>query len=111
LRLPYKPGDDFERFITVMPQFSPVVPQVVSGFLQRFEINDAECGATIILTVALASRRSDEKVPIILDIDAYKQQEFSPSDEGIWEYLGKLRSLKNRFFFTSLTSEAIELYR
>lgn len=111
LRLPYESGDQFERFITVMPSFSSAVPQLVSSFLQRFEINDPDCGATIMLTVALNAKDKEPKVPIILDIDAYKQQDFAPNDEGVWAYLQELRSLKNRFFFTSLTPEAVELYK
>lgn len=110
LRLPYAVGDQFERFITVLPNFSPDVPQVISAFIQRFEFVDTQCGATIILTVAL-SPSPDPKVPIILDIDAYKTHDLSPNDESIWNFLTKLRSLKNRFFFTSLTKEAIELYK
>lgn len=111
LRLPYETGDQLERFLTVMPNFSDRVPQLISSFLQRFEITDPACGATIILTVALGAKDPSPKVPIILDIDAYKQQNFAPSDEGIWDYLNKLRSLKNRFFFTSITPEAVELYK
>src|SRR5690606_23793004 len=97
LQLPYREGDQFERFLTLMPKFSNQVPQLISSFLQRFEIHDEECGATVILTFALDRSTHGPNVPVILDIDAFKEQEIGVEDDAAWALLGKLRSLKNRF--------------
>jgi len=49
-------------------------------------------------------------VSVILDIDVYRETEFSPDGVEMWEYLSQLRALKNAVFFESLTEKAVELY-
>lgn len=88
----------------------PEFPQTVSGFLQRFMVYDQDSGATAILTQALESFSISFPVPVILDIDVFREMQFSLDGGEVWEYLDELRGLKNRFFFGALTEEAMELY-
>lgn len=110
LQLPLEPGDRFDRYLTRLPQMPPEYPQTISSFLQRFVIHDVECGATAIVTQALEQRSPTPRIPVILDVDVFREAKYTPDAEGVWEYLTRLRELKNRIFFGALTEEAVELY-
>src|SRR5712691_11459143 len=107
LPLPYAQGDDFRRFLTAPPDVPDEAPQSVSSFLSRIVAHDGE--DTVILTQKLESTpgRSD---PVTLDIDVFRIGEFSPDGEDLAAVLQRLRELKNRVFFASLTEEAVELF-
>ncbi len=110
LRLPLKPGERFERYLTGLPQMPPDYPQTISAFLQRFVIQDESCGATAILTQALEQVPQSPPVPVILDVDVFREARFQPNTPQVWDFLTELRALKNRFFFGALTEEAVRLY-
>jgi uncharacterized protein (TIGR04255 family) len=107
LSLPYAQGDDFRRFLTAPPDMPDDAPQSVSSFLNRVVAHDGE--DTVILTQRLESApaRSD---PVTLDIDVFRSGEFSPDGVELVAVLQRLRELKNRVFFASLTEEAVELF-
>jgi len=88
----------------------PEYPQSISGFLQRFTIQDERCGATAILTQVLEQFTEGNPVPVILDIDVFRETNFPSDSPEVWNYLADLRALKNRFFFGALTEEAVRLY-
>jgi uncharacterized protein (TIGR04255 family) len=110
LRLPLKVGERFERYLTGLPNIPVEIPQTVSSFLQRFVIHDEVSGATAVLTQALEGFTPEPPVPVILDIDVFRESRFAPEGSVVWDYLAQLRVLKNRFFFGALTEEAVELY-
>lgn len=64
----------------------------------------------MILTLALDGFSGDTPVPVLLDIDAFTQSEFEPTDQQVWTVLEQLRVLKNRAFFGTITEKAAELY-
>jgi uncharacterized protein (TIGR04255 family) len=111
LQLPIKPGDRFERYLAGLPKMPPDYPQTVSSFFQRFVIYDEQCGATAILTQALEQITEAQPLPVILDIDVFRETKFPVESPEVWQYLSELRSLKNRCFFGALTEEAVELYQ
>jgi uncharacterized protein (TIGR04255 family) len=110
LRLPLKSGERFERYLTGMPNMPPEFPQTCSSFLQRFVVEDEPSGATAILTQALEQFAPTPPVPVILDIDVFRETRFAPDRSEVWDFLGEIRGLKNRFFFGALTEEAVSLY-
>jgi len=85
-------------------------PQVVEAFLQRFRLVDIESGARVIVTIALDGLKAGVPAPVILDIDVFIAANFKPMDGTIWSLLEKLRKLKNRGFFGTITEVAAELY-
>jgi len=111
LHLPLQSGDSFGRFLTQQPSYPPDVPQAMSSFLQRFVMHDAITESTIIITQALDEYQPGGDVPVIVDVDAFKVARFEPGGAEMWACLAQLRTLKNKFFFASLTPEAVELYR
>jgi uncharacterized protein (TIGR04255 family) len=111
LQLPIKPGDRFERYLTGLPNMPSDYPQTISSFFQRFVVYDEQCGATAILTQALEQITEATPLPVILDIDVFRETKFPVDSPDVWQYLAELRDLKNRCFFGALTEEAVELYQ
>jgi uncharacterized protein (TIGR04255 family) len=110
LRLPISSGGGFEQFLTGLPSMPSDFPQSVVSFLQRFVIYDNQTGATAILTQALDQITTSGPLPVILDIDVFRETNFSCDSLDVWSYLMELRKLKNRYFFGLLTDAAMELY-
>lgn len=108
LRLP--PASELKHFLNLLPVVPEGLPDLLSGFLQRFVIHDPESEATVILTQALEEASIDKPLPIILDIDAFRTATFPAEGPTVWAYLGRLRDLKNRAFFGCLTEAAVGLY-
>lgn len=111
LQLPLEDGATLDRFIDTLVDVPEGTPQVVGGFLQRFQLVDVEADARVNLTVAWDGSTRDTRVPVILDIDAFTGVTIEPNSPALWETLEKLRGLKNRVFFSVITEAAAELYR
>jgi len=47
---------------------------------------------------------------VILDVDAFTSTNLDPTDRELWTTLERLRELKNRSFFGTITERAAELY-
>ena len=85
-------------------------PQAVEAFFQRFQLVDPESGARVILTLALDGISGGDAAPVILDVDAFTGANLNPTDLELWNILERLRELKNRSFFGTITELAAELY-
>jgi uncharacterized protein (TIGR04255 family) len=110
LRLPLKPGDRFETYLAGLPSMPADYPQAISSFLQRFVVYEEKTGATAVLTQALEQTPTEPPVPVILDIDVFRETKFTPDGPETWDFLGELHDLKNRFFFGAITESAADLY-
>jgi uncharacterized protein (TIGR04255 family) len=110
LRLPMQNGERFEKFLTGLPVLPQDFPQTISSFLQRFVVYDESTSATAILTQALDQATRVESLPVILDIDVFRETKFACDSPDVWSSLTDLRTLKNRFFFGALTDDAVERY-
>lgn len=110
LQLRMQPGESFENYLTASPQVPAALPQTVSAFLQRVVIYNSELNANANLTQVLEAGATTDRVPVILDIDAYRQTEFDPHGTEMWDCLAQLRKFKNKAFFESLTERAFKLY-
>jgi uncharacterized protein (TIGR04255 family) len=111
LRLPLHPGESFQLYINKLVDVPNGAPQSVDAFLQQFQLSDSSTGAHVILTLSLKGLEPDGRVPVILDIDAFKLSNTTPGDTATWEDLISLRKLKNDCFFGTLTDKAKELYK
>lgn len=108
LRLPYGPRDDFRRFLTAAPNVPAEAPQSVSSFLSRVMAHEGD--DVVILTHKLEDAIPGEPIPVTLDIDVFRPGAFSAEGQELLGILERLRQLKNRVFFASLTDEAVELF-
>jgi uncharacterized protein (TIGR04255 family) len=101
---------DFDDYLTAGPIVPKELPQGLSSFLTRVVIRDPDSDALAIITQAFEQIINPKFVPIILDIDVFKQKEVI-SEEEAWQTLEELRHFKNRIFFTSITEKAKELFQ
>lgn len=105
------PINDFSEYLTAAPIIPEGMPQEVGSFFTRVVIHDREIDCAGILTQALEQVNIPDILPIILDIDVFKQRTEGISEEEVWETLEKLRHLKNKIFFKSITKKTVELFK
>jgi uncharacterized protein (TIGR04255 family) len=107
LRLPYQPGDDLDRFLAASPDLPKAWPQSVAAFLTRVMMNE---GDDVVVVTQSLEPNGQEPRPVTLDIDVMAHRDFEPDGKELAVVLQRLREVKNRVFFASLTDEALELY-
>lgn len=105
------PIGDFSDYLTAAPVVPNDLPQGVSSFLTRVVIHEPSIDAAAIITQALEQIVNPNILPIILDIDVFKQKAEGISEEEAWGILEKLRHFKNNIFFKSITEKAKELFQ
>jgi len=110
LQLPLKTGESFQTYIRKLIDVPDEAPQAVETFFQRFQLVDSSSGARIILTLALDGMSAPGLAPVILDVDAFTGAHINPTDQELWTIFERLRELKNRSFFGTITERAAELY-
>lgn len=101
---------DFNEYLTMPPNVPAALPQALSSFLTRMVIPDDSLKATAIITQALETSANPKTVPIILDIDVFREYDYDPKGSEVWDYLEQLRVLKNKIFFESITEKIAEMY-
>ncbi len=104
-----QPVTKLTQYLTASPEVPDGVPTLLSSFLTRVVVHEEESGITANITQSL-ERDPSNRVTIILDIDVYKEQNFKTSDAGIKLTFKKLREMKNKIFFSSITEKAAELF-
>lgn len=104
------PITDFSDYLTAAPIVPAGLPQGVTSFLSRVFIHEPEISATGIITQAFERIINPDIIPIILDIDVFKEKPEGMSEEEAWQIFEKLRNFKNKIFFKSITEKAKELF-
>ncbi len=103
---------DFDNYLLSLPPVPKNLPNELSGFLVRTLIPDPDTGAEIAIAQALESPNMQTRtVTVLIDIDAFKTIEMEPDSGDVWKLLDKLRDLKNRAFFGSITPKTVELFK
>jgi len=105
-----QPPRDFNEYLTAAPIVPEGLPQGVSSFLSRIVVHDPEADSDATITQAFEQIIDPKFLPIILDIDVFRQKELI-SEEEAWQTLEKLRYIKNDIFFRSITEKAKELFK
>lgn len=100
---------DLREYFEAPPTLPASMRQTISEFLVRLVINDDTRSASAVVTLAL-ERSIEPVLPVIFDIDAFRDVSLAPDDESIREIFGRLRGLKNEIFFAWLTDRAVEMY-
>ena len=108
LRLPFKPSDDFAKFLAAAPPMPAETPQDVSNFLTRVVAHDDQ--DVVIVTQNLGLPTGDEGAPFTLDVDVYRAGDLPLNEDELARIFVRLRELKNQAFFGFLTEQALELY-
>ena len=107
LRLETSVGD-ISEYLTAPPGLPKELGFKLNNFLSKNVFHDSETGISAIITQALEEDVSKSYLRLILDIDCYLLKEFDPMSDNIWDSFEKLRSMKNRIFFSYLQKEKLE---
>jgi uncharacterized protein (TIGR04255 family) len=109
-RLELPIGTDFKESLLTVPELAPGIPQGLPEFFMRLVIPHPS-GATAIVTERSEPPTSDKEiVPVIFDIDVFREVDVSPTADAIWTILDELRAYKNLIFFKTLTPSLLEKY-
>jgi uncharacterized protein (TIGR04255 family) len=110
-RIMLPPGaGTFETYLRTAPVIPPELPQYLSSFLTRVTIHDPTTDIAAHVAQALETSTPGRQLSVILDIDAFKQREFSIDDPTIEQTFDQLRLFKNLIFFNSLTDETLRQF-
>ncbi len=109
LELPL-PINDFSEYLEVPPKVPDNAPNQISNFLNKITVHDQKEDIMAIITQTLGQSPKPNYATIILDIDVFKRKEFLIRDEDMWLIFEKIRNLKNRLFFGSITEKTARLF-
>ncbi len=98
----------FEEYLTAPPPIPESLPQEASHFLTKIVIHEGDIKANIIQ--ALTKSPKPEHIGVILDIDVYKANKLGIDESSVWSEFDRLREMKNRVFFESITEKTARLY-
>jgi uncharacterized protein (TIGR04255 family) len=104
------PLRDFKDYVLTVPEVASDLPQGLVGFLMRLVLPFPQHECLVIVTETI-EEAVGERLPWILDIDAYVERGWSPESPEIWDVFERLRDVKNEVFFKSLTERTKELFR
>ena len=107
LRLPGP--SELRLYLEAPPVLPPPIPQAVREFLTRVVVDDGN-DASAILIQALEASLDPATVPLLLDIDAFREVSLPPDDPSVAGIFEQLRRLKNDIFFASVTERTVEMY-
>ncbi|MGH7772344.1 MAG: TIGR04255 family protein, partial [Candidatus Binatia bacterium] len=108
IRIPL-PIKDFREYILTTPEIAPKVPQGLAGFFMRLVIPDERSKSVAIVTQTMEDLQ-EQVLPLIFDIDVFREGVFDVRGPDTWEVLEQLRGYKNEIFFNSITERARELF-
>lgn len=113
LRMPF-PKNDFDEYLTAPPVVPKELPQGISSFLTRVVLTEPSLGLNAIITQALElvpSTPEIDRLPVILDIDVFKQDPKGIDEIEAWTIIEQLRHYKNKIFDKSITPNLKETYK
>lgn len=105
------PMKDFRDYILTLPEIAPGLPQGLEKFLMQLVIPVPDTPAMAVITQTMEPVTDTNKVPLIFDIDVFREAALDVKGEEVWQAFEKLRNLKNNIFFKSITPKAKELFR
>lgn len=103
------PIEDTRELFPASPDLPEEWPQAMTGFLTRVGVVDVDTGDQAIVTQTAERGAEAAAITFLLDIDCYNTTSFTDSAD-IWETLDRLRVLKNRIFFSSISDQLMERF-
>lgn len=105
------PIRDLRDYILTTPEIAPELPQSLENFFMRIVIRDPNSQAVAIMTLTIEQIKDAKVLPLIFDIDVFREAVFDSQNNEIWNTMEKLREYKNTIFFKSVTEKTKELFR
>ena len=101
---------DLRQYLEAPPLLPPQLPQKLRAFLSRLLVEDSSRRASAVLVQALEESLDPSLIPLLLDIDAYREVALPPKDTALPDLFQQLRELKNEIFYASVTEKTVEMY-
>lgn len=106
------PVGDLKEYIITGPEIARDLPQGLANFFMRLMIPSIDARAVAIVTLTMEAPTTMEgPLPIIFDIDAFREESLEPESGEISKTLEYLHEFKNNIFFGSITEECKKLFR
>jgi uncharacterized protein (TIGR04255 family) len=77
----------------------------------RLVVPNDSIGAVAIIMQTMEKPTSENRLPLVLDIDVYRKEKYESNSDKMWDEFEKLRVFKNDVFFKTTTDRAKELFR
>ena len=103
---------DLNEYLVVPPTLPSGVAMSIKSFLSRIVVEDTTSGILAnIIQATDDSGITNTHIPIILDNDVYKRQNFVLNGmREIFDTFEKLCEIKNKIFFESITEKTARMY-
>ena len=99
---------DFDEYLINCPRNPEGMGEQISGFFCKNIIPIPDKMVYVAIVQALEGIAGDD-VPVIFDIDTYRNNVSDFSEAEIWEFLDVLQNFKNKAFFGSITERTAEI--
>lgn len=106
-RIPVPSGMPFDQVFQTTFQIAASLPQDVSGFLLRIAM-PFESGQ---MRAIVSQMLEQDGLHCVFDIDVFSERPDGYGEEDLWQQAEAIRNLKNRLFFESITSAAMEQFK
>lgn len=99
---------DLEDYLVNSPQVPEDMPDTLLNFFSKVDVKvlDPECVAVV---SQAPQPPQDGNVCVVLDIDVFRQHVEDFSEELVWDFIERLRDVKNSAFIGSITDKTKEL--
>ncbi len=104
------PMRDFKEYILTIPEIAPKLPQALANFFMQLVIPNPDIETTAIINQTM-EKSINNRLPLIFDIDVFKETIYAGNIKEMWKEFEKLRLFKNDIFFNSITEKTKELFR
>jgi uncharacterized protein (TIGR04255 family) len=101
---------DLAQHLASPPSAPDVLGCAMKAYLTRMVLQDPASGNSITITQASEPSMDQDHIVVLLDVDAFRDVDMSPTDNGVITILQGLRDLKNQAFFGSITERTAEMY-
>lgn len=104
------PFSTFGEYIRTVPEIAPGLPQGLQHFFMHLAVPIPDQPIVVLINQTIDQQgQALGSVPLIFDIDAFQTEGYDPSGNDLWSAFDVLRTLKNDFFFRSITQKTVEL--
>ena len=111
LNLPLSKDFNFDDYIKIMPKIPDGLPDTLCKYFSQIMIPCESDFTFLRINQNLEGIKNNNSVSIILDIDAYYENQFEYLDfNKISRKLDELRKFKNRAFFNSITAKTENIF-
>ncbi len=105
-RIPIPPIANLKHYLKTGPEIASSLEQNLSNLFMRVVV-PVDAKTRVVVTELIDERQTPSSV--VLDIDAIGTGPLEVDDSAVWAEADRLRDIKNRFFFESVTDKVIEL--